>query len=135
MANRKAGGILGHLKLDPAMPDEAVNVETGERLDRWRPTGVCRQIRQLHRDVGGFGTLLTITYDPDDQALVQHSLRRLMEEVAPRVQDLECPPQRAGGAGWSHESLPRDAQGLSPPRQSAQRDSPPAWWHGTSDCG
>jgi alkanesulfonate monooxygenase SsuD/methylene tetrahydromethanopterin reductase-like flavin-dependent oxidoreductase (luciferase family) len=89
--NRKAGGILGHLKLDPAMPDEAVNVNyilenvwiVGD------PQECADKIRQLHRDVGGFGTLLTITHDPDDHALVQHSLRRLMEEVAPRVQDLE----------------------------------------------
>jgi alkanesulfonate monooxygenase SsuD/methylene tetrahydromethanopterin reductase-like flavin-dependent oxidoreductase (luciferase family) len=89
--NRKAGGILGHLKLDPAMPDEAVNVDY--MLENvWivgDPQECADKIRQLHRDVGGFGTLLTITHDPDDHALVQHSLRRLMEEVAPRVQDLE----------------------------------------------
>ena len=88
--NRKAGGILGYLKRDPAMPDEAVNVDY--MLENvWivgDPAECADKIRQLYQDVGGFGTLLTITHDPDDHALMQRSLRLLMEEVAPRVQDL-----------------------------------------------
>jgi alkanesulfonate monooxygenase SsuD/methylene tetrahydromethanopterin reductase-like flavin-dependent oxidoreductase (luciferase family) len=88
--NRKAGGILGYLKHDPAMPDEAVNVDY--MLENvWivgDPQECADKIRQLHEDVGGFGTLLTITHDPDDHTLMQRSLRLLMEEVAPRVQDL-----------------------------------------------
>jgi hypothetical protein len=31
---------------------------------------------------------LTITHDPDDHSLMQNSMRRLMEEVAPLVEDL-----------------------------------------------
>ncbi len=73
------------------MPDEAVNVDY--MLENvWivgDPQEYADKIWQLHHDVGGFGTLLTITRDPDDHALVQRSLRLLMEEVAPRVQDLE----------------------------------------------
>ena len=88
--NRKAGGILGYLKRDPAMPDEAVNVDY--MLENvWivgDPQECADKIRQLYQDVGGFGHLLTITHDPDDHTLMQRSLRLLMEEVAPRVQDL-----------------------------------------------
>ena len=53
------------------------------------PQECADKIRQLYEEVGGFGHLLTITQDPDDHTLVQRSLRLLMEEVAPRVQDLE----------------------------------------------
>ena len=53
------------------------------------PQECADKIRQLHTEVGGFGHLLAITQDPDDHALMQRSLRLLMEEVAPRVQDLE----------------------------------------------
>ena len=73
------------------MPDEAVNVDY--ILENVRivddPLECADKIRRLHRGVGGFGTLLAITHDPDDHSLMRHSLRRLMEEVALRVQDLE----------------------------------------------
>jgi alkanesulfonate monooxygenase SsuD/methylene tetrahydromethanopterin reductase-like flavin-dependent oxidoreductase (luciferase family) len=73
------------------MPDEAVDVDyMMEHV--WivgDPQECADKIRQLHEEVGGFGHLLTITQDPDDHALMQRSLRLLMEEVAPRVNDLE----------------------------------------------
>jgi len=89
--NRKAQGNLRYVKLDPAMPDEAVDVDyMMEHV--WivgDPQECADKIRQLHDEVGGFGHLLAITQDPDDHALMQRSLRLLMEEVPPRVQDLE----------------------------------------------
>ena len=88
--NRKAGGNLANVKLDPNMTDEAVDVEYMiENI--WivgDPQECADQIRQLHTDVGGFGHLLAITQDPDDHSLMQRSLRLLMEEVAPQVEDL-----------------------------------------------
>jgi alkanesulfonate monooxygenase SsuD/methylene tetrahydromethanopterin reductase-like flavin-dependent oxidoreductase (luciferase family) len=89
--NRKAGGLLATQKLDPSMTDEAVNVDYMVE-NAWivgDPQECADKIRQLYQDVGGFGTLLVITYDPDDHSLVQRSLRLLMEEVGPRLKDLE----------------------------------------------
>ena len=89
--NRKAGGNLAMVKLDPNMADEAVDVDY--MMDHvWivgDPQECADKIRQTYNEVGGFGHLLAITQDPDDHSLMQRSLRLLMEEVAPRVQDLE----------------------------------------------
>ena len=88
--NRKAGGNLAMVKLDPNMADEAVDVDY--MMDHvWivgDPQECADKIRQTYNEVGGFGHLLAITQDPDDHSLMQRSLRLLMEEVAPRVQDL-----------------------------------------------
>ena len=73
------------------MPDEAVDVDYMME-NVWivgDPQECADKIRQLHNEVGGFGHLLVITQDPDDHALMQRSLRLLMEEVAPKVHDLE----------------------------------------------
>jgi alkanesulfonate monooxygenase SsuD/methylene tetrahydromethanopterin reductase-like flavin-dependent oxidoreductase (luciferase family) len=88
--NRKAQGNLRYVKLDPAMADEAVDVDYMME-NVWivgDPQECADKIRQEYHDVGGFGTLLAITMDPDDHSLQQRSLRLLMEEVAPRVADL-----------------------------------------------
>ena len=89
--NRKAGGSLAYVKVDPDMADEAVDVDY--MMDNVWIVGDSQEcadkIRQLHTDVGGFGHLLAITQDPDDHSLMQRSLRLLMEEVAPLVKDLE----------------------------------------------
>ena len=89
--NRKAGGILAANKLDPSMPDEAVDVDYMIE-NCWiigDPQECADKIRRLYEDVGGFGCLLPITQDPDDHSLIQRSIRLLMEEVAPRLSDLE----------------------------------------------
>ena len=87
---RKSGGLLSISKLDPAMTDEEVNV--GYMMETsWivgDPQECADKIRRLHEDVGGFGTLLVVTQDPDDHSLAQRSLRLLMEEVALRLEDL-----------------------------------------------
>ncbi len=89
--NRKAGGNLAYVKLDPDMADEAVDVDY--MMDNvWivgDPQECADKIRQTYHETGGFGHLLAITQDPDDHSLMQRSLRLLMEEVAPVVEDLE----------------------------------------------
>ena len=88
--NRKAQGNLRYVKLDTNMSDEAVDVDYMME-NVWivgDPQECADKIRQLHDEVGGFGTLLAITQDPDDHSLMQRSLRLLMEEVAPKVTDL-----------------------------------------------
>ena len=88
--NRKAGGNLAYVKLDPNMADEAVDVDYMME-NVWivgDPQECADKIRQTYQDVGGFGHLLAITQDPDDHSLMQRSLRLLMEEVAPKVADL-----------------------------------------------
>ncbi len=88
--NQKAQGTLARYKTDPGMSDEDVDVDY--MLDNvWivgDPQECADQIRKLHQQVGGFGTLLFITQDPDDHSLMQSSTRLLMEEVAPLVADL-----------------------------------------------
>ena len=88
--NRKVAGMMGALKLDKSMPDEAVNVDyMMENI--WivgDPQECADKIRKLYHDVGGFGPVLAITHDPDDHSLMQRSLRLLAEEVGPMVKDL-----------------------------------------------
>ena len=91
LPNFKSGGLLARLKPDPSMPDEAIDIDF--MMDNiWivgDPQECADKIRELHHDVGGFGTLLLITHDPDDISMEHRSLKLLMEEVGPRVKDLE----------------------------------------------
>jgi alkanesulfonate monooxygenase SsuD/methylene tetrahydromethanopterin reductase-like flavin-dependent oxidoreductase (luciferase family) len=88
--NRKAARNLQGSKVDPAMPDEAVDVDyMMEHL--WivgDPQECATQIRRLYEAVGGFGTLLAISQDPDDPAQARRCLQLLKEEVGPRIADL-----------------------------------------------
>ena len=52
------------------------------------PQECADKIRRTYEEVDGFGHLLAITQDPDDHSLMQRSIRLLMEEVAPMVEDL-----------------------------------------------
>ena len=89
--NRKAGGVLGHLKNDPSMTDEDVDVDyMMENI--WivgDPSECAEKIHQAYEETGGFGTLLNTTHDPDDHTLVQRSQRLLMEQVGPKVESLK----------------------------------------------
>ena len=77
-------------KIDPAMPDEALDVDyMMEHM--WivgDPEECADQIRRLYEMVGGFGMLLAITLDSDDPAWDHRSLQLLIEEVGPRIADL-----------------------------------------------
>ena len=88
--NMMAQGRLFALKEDIEMTDDEVTPEY--MMDHaWivgGPETVATRLRHLYHQVGGFGTLLTITHDPDDHSLEQRSLRLLAEEVAPRLADL-----------------------------------------------
>jgi alkanesulfonate monooxygenase SsuD/methylene tetrahydromethanopterin reductase-like flavin-dependent oxidoreductase (luciferase family) len=88
--NYLARGAVAQFKLDSSMSDEAVDVDY--MMDNvWivgDPQECADRLRKLYEDVGGFGTLLTVTQDPDDHSLMQRSLRLLKEEVGPMVQDL-----------------------------------------------
>lgn len=88
--NRKAARNLAGSKADPEMPDEAVDVDyMMENL--WivgDPEECAQQIRSLYEEVGGFGTFLAISQDPDDASRSSRCLQLLKEEVGPRIKDL-----------------------------------------------
>ena len=90
MPNRKNSGLIGASKIDPNMPDEAVDV--AYLMDNiWivgGPQECADRIRNLYEEVGGFGTLLNLTQDPEDPQWEHDCLRLLMEEVGPKVADL-----------------------------------------------
>jgi alkanesulfonate monooxygenase SsuD/methylene tetrahydromethanopterin reductase-like flavin-dependent oxidoreductase (luciferase family) len=79
-------GLGNLLKLDPTMPDDAVDLDyLADHL--WfigSPSTVTERIRQLQEETGGFGRLLVVSYDgTDERELWERSLRLLMEEVLP----------------------------------------------------
>ena len=53
------------------------------------PNECANKIRDLYNLVGGFGHLLTVTYDPDDHNLQKNSLELLAKEVLPKLSDLK----------------------------------------------
>ena len=57
------------LKKDPAMPDEAITLEylCDELWFVGSPETVVRRISDLDTKVGGFGSLLTVSYDAKDE--------------------------------------------------------------------
>ena len=90
LPNRQGSGLLQSTKIDPAMPDAAVDVDY--MLDNiWivgDPQQCADRIRRLYEQTGGFGHLLAITQDPDDPAWEHECLQLLMDEVGPKVADL-----------------------------------------------
>jgi len=88
--NRRGTQQIAATKIDPSMPDEAVDVDyMMEHLWIVGDPGECAdQIRRLYDTVGGFGQLLTITTDSDDPKWDHESLSLLIEEVGPRIADL-----------------------------------------------
>ena len=86
----KALGLLAPLKQGRDIPDDAVNVDY--MMENIWIVGDSREcadkIRELHNEMGGFGTLLVAARDPDDYSLMQNTVRLLMEEVIPQIKDL-----------------------------------------------
>ena len=82
--------LLAGSKTDPSLPDEAIDVEY--MMDNlWivgDPQECADQIRKIHNEVGGFGTLLAVTQDPDDHQWEQECLELLKNDVGPRIADL-----------------------------------------------
>jgi alkanesulfonate monooxygenase SsuD/methylene tetrahydromethanopterin reductase-like flavin-dependent oxidoreductase (luciferase family) len=59
------------------------------------PDECAAKLRSLYELVGGFGYLLSVTYDPDDHSLMKRSVELLATEVVPRLKDL-APVDAAG---------------------------------------
>ena len=59
------------------------------------PDECAEKIRALYELVGGFGYVLSVTYDPDDHSLMKRSVELLATEVAPRIADLSPVPAAA----------------------------------------
>ena len=82
--------LLAGSKTDPSLPDDAIDVEY--MMDNlWivgDPQECADQIRKIYGDVGGFGTLLAVTQDPDDHQWQHECLELLKNEVGPRIADL-----------------------------------------------
>ena len=82
--------LLAGSKTDPNLPDEAIDVEY--MMDNiWivgDPQECAEQIRKIYGEVGGFGTLLTVTQDPDDHQWQHECLELLKNDVGPRIADL-----------------------------------------------
>jgi alkanesulfonate monooxygenase SsuD/methylene tetrahydromethanopterin reductase-like flavin-dependent oxidoreductase (luciferase family) len=89
-ASRVGTVQIASTKLDPSMPDEAVDVDyLMENVWIVGDPSECEdKIRALYDATGGFGTLLSITADSDDPAWDHESLRLLAGEVGPRIADL-----------------------------------------------
>ena len=91
LPSRKGTWQMGAGKLDPDMPDEALDIDyMMENIWIVGDPAECEdKIRALYETVGGFGTLLSVTADSDDAAWDYESLRLLADDVGPRVEDLD----------------------------------------------
>ena len=86
--NRYGSSQMAATKIDPSMPDEAVDVDyMMEHMWIVGDPQCADRIRQLY-ETWGVGMLLAITQDSDNPEWDQRSLQLLMEEVGPRVADL-----------------------------------------------
>ena len=88
---------LSGLKVDESMPDSGVTLDY--LVDNvWlvgSPETVARKIRELHAEVGGFGTLLIGATDWPDPAVWERSITLFATDVVPRLADLAAAPQLA----------------------------------------
>jgi alkanesulfonate monooxygenase SsuD/methylene tetrahydromethanopterin reductase-like flavin-dependent oxidoreductase (luciferase family) len=79
-------GLGSLLKIDPAMPDDAVDLNyLADNL--WlvgSPSTVTERIERLQYGTGGFGRLLIVSYDASEEREVwSRSLRLLIDQVQP----------------------------------------------------
>ena len=90
LPSRKNTAQMELMKIDPDMKDEDIDVDyLMEHV--WivgDPKECADKVRALYDEVGGFGTLLSITADSDDASWDHESLTLLAEEVGPRIADL-----------------------------------------------
>ena len=82
---------LDGIKTTPDMPDSALIPQ--HMLDNFwivgDPDHCAKQLRKLHEDTGGFGTLLILCHDwGDDHVKGLSSLKLLAEETLPQLKDL-----------------------------------------------
>ena len=86
-------GLGSFLKLDPAMPDEAIDIEyLADHL--WfvgSPATVAERIQGLQETTGGFGHLVIVSYDcANEREAWEQSLRLLINDVLPCCQEEVC---------------------------------------------
>jgi alkanesulfonate monooxygenase SsuD/methylene tetrahydromethanopterin reductase-like flavin-dependent oxidoreductase (luciferase family) len=91
LPNRVGTWQMEVAKVDPSMSDDALDIDyMMEHV--WivgDPDECAQKIRELYACCGGFGRLLSITVDSDDPEWDHESLTLMMQEVAPRVADLQ----------------------------------------------
>lgn len=77
-------------KLDPSLPDSAVNAEymLKHNCIIGSPKTVIRRLEELWDTTGGFGTLLMIAHDWDDKDKWLKSMDLLKNEVGPKLPSL-----------------------------------------------
>ena len=84
-------GLTSLLKTDPDMPDSNLTAEYF--MDNVWIVGstddVAERLRQLHRDVGGFGVLLAMGHEWEPREKWVNSMTLLVNEVMPRLADLD----------------------------------------------
>ena len=80
-------GLAHLLKLDPAMPDEAITLDylCDELWFVGSPQTVIKKLKRFDQAVGGFGHLLIVCYDAlHEEGEWQRSLQLLTDEVIPQ---------------------------------------------------
>jgi len=86
----KHAGFFDIFKVDPAIPDDEINVEY--LMDhQWivgDPEHCLKQIKDLYDEVGGFGSLLMLTQDFDPPEISWKSMELFAKHVAPQLKDL-----------------------------------------------
>jgi len=89
--SRKGTIQVQSCKIDPSMPDEAVDLDY--LMDNLWIIGnaeeCAQKIRELYSKVGGFGTLLCTTVDSDDPSWDHEHLHLLANDVLPNLVDLQ----------------------------------------------
>ena len=82
---------LSLYKTDEGIPDEAITPEY--LVDNvWivgSPDDVTEQLRQMYRDVGGFGVLLAMGHEWQPEAGWLNSVTTLANDIMPRLADLD----------------------------------------------
>lgn len=83
----KRGGRAVQFKTDPAMPDDALDVDTivDQLVIRGTVDQVVDRLLAFRETVGAFGTLLYAGHDWRDPALAKRSMVLMAEQVMPRL--------------------------------------------------
>ncbi|MEM4408399.1 MAG: LLM class flavin-dependent oxidoreductase [Candidatus Caldarchaeum sp.] len=89
---RKIRGSLDLFKIEKDVPDSEIDLNY--MIDNmWivgSPEDVAGRIRELYEFVGGFGVLLVMGHEWNPKEKWIRSMRLLVEEVMPRLKDLDC---------------------------------------------
>jgi alkanesulfonate monooxygenase SsuD/methylene tetrahydromethanopterin reductase-like flavin-dependent oxidoreductase (luciferase family) len=93
-------GLGPLMKLDPGMPDEAIDLEyLADNL--WlvgSPDTVAGRIKELQAATGGFGHLTIVSYDAaNEREFWDRSLKLLVGEVLPRCHSISSSQARSAG--------------------------------------